>query len=259
MVNLNKRFEINEFSDAFLIFYSIWIYSYNNNFSTKKSYLDSQFKLNYGIGIEEYLINNPSLEEEMKNELEAKDLINSIFSLIHIQNSLDKKISNYLIENYKLEKTSTNLEKLSQHINKKLEKIVLTTRLVNKEKNKFSSIKTCNSLLGIAWINISEIISKNKLVKICTYIKCNMIFVSNRKSSAYCNAKCQTRAKSHRAYYGASKKYNEGKLEVNSNTPINDKNNVNRLPPEEFKIPEEYEPDFGFFDGEDDKLKILGS
>ncbi len=45
MANLNKRFEVNEFSDVFLIFYSIWIYSYNNNFSTKKSYLDNQFKL----------------------------------------------------------------------------------------------------------------------------------------------------------------------------------------------------------------------
>tara|TARA_B100001996_G_scaffold266245_1_gene207944 strand:+ start:1849 stop:2628 length:780 start_codon:yes stop_codon:yes gene_type:complete len=258
MPNLNKKFELNEFSDLFLIFYSIWIYLYNNNFSTKKSYLDNQFTLKYGIGIEEYLINNPSLEEEMKNELESKDLINSIFSLIHIQNSLDKKISNHLIENYNLEKTSTNLEKLTHHINKKLEKITLTTRLENKEKNKFSSIKTCNSLLGIAWINISEIISKNKLVKICTYIKCNMIFVSNRKSSAYCNAKCQTRAKSHRAYYGSSKKYNEDKLDGNSNAAINNKNNVDRLPPEEYKIPDEYEPDFGFFDGEDDKLKILG-
>ena len=39
---------------------------------------------------------------------------------------------------------------------------------------------------------------------------------------------------------------------------IDNKNNVNRLPPEKYKIPEEYEPDFGFFDGEDDKLKILG-
>jgi len=258
MSSLNKKFEVNEFSDVFLIFYSIWIYSYNNNFSTKKSYFDSQFTLKYGIGIEEYLINNPSLEEEMKDKLETKDLINSIFSLIHIQNSLDKKISNYLIENYDLEKTSTNLEKLSQHINKKLEKITLKTRLENKQKDKFLSIKTCNSLLGIAWINISEIISNNKLVKICTYIKCNMIFVSNRKSSTYCNAKCQTRAKSHRAYYGSSKKYNEDKLDAKSNTAINNKNNVNRLPPEEYKIPDEYEPDFGFFDGEDDKLKILG-
>jgi hypothetical protein len=177
---------------------------------------------------------------------------------MHIQNSLDKKISNYLIENYGLEKTSTNLEKLSQHINKKLEKVILTTRLENKQNNQFLSIKTCNSLLGIAWINISEIISNNKLVKICTYIKCNMIFASNRKSSAYCNSKCQTRAKSHRAYYGSSKKYNEDKLDVDSNTTINNKNNVNRLPPEEYKIPDEYEPDFGFFDGEDDKLKILG-
>mgnify|MGYP001181320807 CR=1 FL=1 len=258
MVNSNKKFEINEFSDIFLIIYSIWVYSYNNNFSVKNSYLSNQFMLNYGIRIEDYLIENPILEQEMQNELEAKDLINSIYSLMNIQNSLDKKISNHLVENYNLEKTSTSLDKLSQYINSKLEKIVITTRLISKNKNKFSSIKTCDSLMSIAWINISEIIATHKLVKMCKYIKCNMIFVSNRKSSAYCNSKCQTRAKSHRAYYGASKKYDEDKLEVSSNKIIKD-NDVNRLPPEEYKIPDEYEPDFGFFDGEDDKLKIMGN
>ena len=258
MTNKKNRFEIHEFSEFFIIFYVIWIYSYDNNFSTKKSYLNNQFKLKYGSEIEEYLINNPSLEQELKDDLETKDLVNSIFSLMLIQNSLDKKISNYLIDNYSLKKTSTNLEKLSQYINQKLEKIIITTRLSDKGKNKFSSVNTCNSLLGIAWLNISEIISNKKLIKICTYIKCNMAFVSNRKSSAYCNTRCQTRAKSHRAYYGTSKKYNEDKLGATSTTNIDNKNNVNRLPPEKYKIPEEYETDFGFFDGEDDKLKILG-
>tara|TARA_B100001029_G_scaffold179535_1_gene189425 strand:+ start:3161 stop:3937 length:777 start_codon:yes stop_codon:yes gene_type:complete len=258
MVNSNKEFEINECRDIFLIIYSIWIYSYNNNFSAKKSYLDNQFMLNYGISIQDYLIENPILEKEIKNELETKDLINSIYSLMNIQNSLDKKMLNHLMQNYNLEKTSSSIDKLSQYINSKLDKIVIKTRLSSKDKNKFSSINTCDSLLNIAWINLSEIIATSKLVKICQYIKCHMIFVSNRKSSAYCNSKCQTRAKSHRAYYGASKKYDEGKLEIGSNKAIKN-NDINRLPPEEYKIPDEYEPDFGFFDGEDDKLKIMGS
>ena len=87
MVNSNNKFEINEFSDIFLIIYSIWVYSYNNNFSVKNSYLSNQFMLNYGIRIEDYLIENPILELEMQNELETKDLINSIYSLMNIQNS----------------------------------------------------------------------------------------------------------------------------------------------------------------------------
>jgi len=124
MTNQKNRFEIHKFSEVFIIFYVIWIYSSDNNFSTKKSYLNNQFKLKYGSEIEEYLINNPSLEQELKDDLETKDLVNSIFSLILIQNSLDKKISNYLIDNYSLKKTSTNLEKLSQYINQKLEKII---------------------------------------------------------------------------------------------------------------------------------------
>ena len=87
MVNSNNKFEINEFSDIFLIIYSIWVYSYNNNFSVKNSYLSNQFMLNYGSRIEDYLIENPILEQEMQNELETKDLINSIYSLMNIQNS----------------------------------------------------------------------------------------------------------------------------------------------------------------------------
>ena len=83
---------------------------------------------------------------------------------MNIQNSLDKKISNHLVENYNLEKTSTTLDKLSQYINSKLEKIIITTRLISKNKNKFSSIKTCDSLMSIAWINMSEIIATHKLV-----------------------------------------------------------------------------------------------
>ena len=69
----------------------------------------------------------------MQNELETKDLINSIYSLMNIQNSLDKKISNHLVENYNLEKTSTTLDKLSQYINSKLEKIIISNRRINND------------------------------------------------------------------------------------------------------------------------------
>ncbi|MAS50661.1 MAG: hypothetical protein CL712_01845, partial [Chloroflexi bacterium] len=100
MTNLKNRFEIHKFSEVFIIFYVIWIYSYDNNFSTKKSYLNNQFKLKYGSEIEDYLINNPTLEQELKDGLKTKDLVNSIFSLMQIKNSLGKKISNYLIDNY---------------------------------------------------------------------------------------------------------------------------------------------------------------
>ena len=50
-------------------------------------------------------------------------------------------------------------------------------------------------------ISISEILSDKYFLKICFYGKCEIIFISRRKSSSYCCPKCQTRAKSYRAYH----------------------------------------------------------
>ena len=50
-------------------------------------------------------------------------------------------------------------------------------------------------------ISLSEILSDKYFLKMCFYGKCEIMFISRRKSSSYCNPKCQTRAKSYRAYH----------------------------------------------------------
>ena len=80
--------------------------------------------------------------------------------------------------------------------------------------------------------------------------------LSKRKSSSYCNSKCQTRAKSFRAYHSNDEYIPK---EVSSNPELEKNTEINKLSPEEYFIPEEYDVDFGFFDDEISKNRILGS
>ena len=105
-------------------------------------------------------------------------------------------------------------------------------------------------------ISISEILSDKYFLKMCFYGKCEIIFMSRRKSSSYCNPKCQTRAKSYRAYHSndsIKETKNIEKTETIENII------VTKLEPEKYEIPTEYDVDFGFFDDAETKNRLLGS
>ena len=105
-------------------------------------------------------------------------------------------------------------------------------------------------------ISISEILSDKYFFKMCFYGKCEIIFMSRRKSSSYCNPKCQTREKSYRAYHSndsIKETKNIEKTETIENII------VTKLEPEKYEIPTEYDVDFGFFDDAETKNRLLGS
>ena len=105
-------------------------------------------------------------------------------------------------------------------------------------------------------ISLSEILSDKYYLKICFYGKCEIIFISRRKSSSYCCPKCQTRAKSYRAYHS-----NDAIKEPLNNEKVESIENiiVSKLEPEKYDIPTEYDVDFGFFDDAETKNRLLGS
>jgi len=259
MTNINNRFEIENYPKIYLIIFTIWTYLFNSASLRKNDYINNQFILKYGITIEDYLLTNPLLKREMENETVIKDYVDILFTLMVIKKSITKELSALLVGKYNFIKTRSNIEEIAEDINHKLNKIEILININRENVQKLTSKKTCKSLVDIAWIQLSEVISSEQIVKICSYIKCNMIFDSSRKASAYCNPKCQTRAKSHRAYYGGSKKYLEEKPENITKVEKIEPGNINRLPSEKFTIPKEYDADFGFFEDQDEKNRILGS
>ena len=121
---------------------------------------------------------------------------------------------------------------------------------------KFKYFECSESFMDSMLISISEILSDKYFLKMCFYGKCEIIFISRRKSSSYCNPKCQTRAKSYRAYHS-----NDAIKETSNIEKTETMENIiaTKLEPEKYEIPIEYDVDFGFFDDDQTKIRLLGS
>ena len=212
-------------------------------------YSKKQLEQNYSINIEDHLSSKLSLNKLLNEREKLKDLIQVILSIINLHQKNNKKdLKNILSKNL------FNNEQIFQKLNSILEKVNLRFTIEN--LNEPNLQKNSKSYIDSIWIYLSELISDKFFIKICNYPKCDIIFISKRKSSSYCNSKCQTRAKSFRAYHSND----EYEPKEDTSNPETEKNMViNKLSPEEYFIPEEYDVDFGFFDDEITKNRILGS
>jgi len=212
-------------------------------------YSKKQLEQNYSINIEDHLSSKLTLNKLLNEKEKLKDLIKVILSIINLnQKNNHKDFKKILRENL------FNNEQIFQKLNSILEKVNLSFRIDNLKEPSLQ--KNSESYIDSIWIYLSELLSDKFFIKICNYPKCDIIFLSKRKSSSYCNSKCQTRAKSFRAYHSND----EYTPKEEASNPEPDKNTeINKLSPEEYFIPEEYDVDFGFFDDEITKNRILGS
>ena len=212
-------------------------------------YSKKQLEQNYSIKIEDYLSSKLTLHKLLNEKEKLNDLIQIVLSIINLhQKNNNKDLAQILRKNL------FNNEQIFQKLNSILEKVNLSFRIDNLKEPSLQ--KNSESYIDSIWIYLSELLSDKFFIKICNYPKCDIIFLSKRKSSSYCNSKCQTRAKSFRAYH-SNDEY--APKEEPSNPELEKNTEINKLSPEEYFIPEEYDVDFGFFDDEITKNRILGS
>ena len=212
-------------------------------------YSKKQLEKIYNIGFDEYINSNDEIRKFLNDEIKAKDLINILLSIINLnKDNLNKDLNSFLKNNL------MNSDQISERINLILKKVSLNFKINDLSEPNLE--KKSESFMDSMLIFISEILSDKYFLKMCFYGKCEIIFMSRRKSSSYCNPKCQTRAKSYRAYHSndsIKETKNIEKTETIENII------VTKLEPEKYEIPTEYDVDFGFFDDAETKNRLLGS
>ncbi len=212
-------------------------------------YSKKQLEKIYNIGFDEYINSNDEIRKFLNDEIKAKDLINILLSIINLnKDNLNKDLNSFLKNNL------MNSDQISERINLILKKVSLNFKINDLSEPNLE--KKSESFMDSILIFISEILSDKYFLKMCFYGKCEIIFMSRRKSSSYCNPKCQTRAKSYRAYHSndsIKETKNIEKTETIENII------VTKLEPEKYEIPTEYDVDFGFFDDAETKNRLLGS
>tara|TARA_E500000331_G_scaffold239994_1_gene230380 strand:+ start:1341 stop:2054 length:714 start_codon:yes stop_codon:yes gene_type:complete len=234
--------------EEFLISINIICQSLNTN--EINIYSKKQLEQNYSINIESYLNSKSTITQLLNEKDNLIDLIHIIFSLINLHQKKIKRDFKKIIK-----KDFFSNEQIFEKLNSILNNVNLSFRIDNLKEPNLE--KNSESYIDSIWIYLSELIANKYLMKICNYPKCDIIFISRRKSSSYCNSKCQTRAKSFRAYHSDEDNYKSKEEIIN----IEPKENLDasKLSPEKFFIPEKYDVDFGFFDDEITKRRILGS
>ena len=212
-------------------------------------YSKKQLEKIYNINFDEYINSNDEIRKFLNDEIKAKDLINILLSIINLnKDNLNKDLNSFLKNNL------MNSDQISERINLILKKVSLNFKINDLSEPNLE--KKSESFMDSMLISISEILSDKYFLKMCFYGKCEIIFMSRRKSSSYCNPKCQTRAKSYRAYHSndsIKETKNIEKTETIENII------VTKLEPEKYEIPTEYDVDFGFFDDAETKNRLLGS
>ena len=212
-------------------------------------YSKKQLEKIYNISFDEYINSNDEIRKFLNDEIKAKDLINILLSIINLsKDNLNKDLNSFLKNNL------MNGDQISERINLILKKVSLNFKINDLSEPNLE--KKSESFMDSMLISLSEILSDKYFLKMCFYGKCEIIFMSRRKSSSYCNPKCQTRAKSYRAYHSndsIKETKNIEKTETIENII------VTKLEPEKYEIPTEYDVDFGFFDDAETKNRLLGS
>ena len=212
-------------------------------------YSKKQLENIYNISFDEYINSNEEIKNILNNEVKAKDLVNIFLSIINLnKGNLNKDLNSFLNNNL------MNSNQISERINLILKKVSLNFKINDLSEPNLE--KTTESFMDSMLISLSEILSDKYFLKMCFYGKCEIIFISRRKSSSYCNSKCQTRAKSYRAYH--SNDVIKEPSEIEKTEPI-ENIIVTKLDPEKYYIPTEYDVDFGFFDDEQTKIRLIGS
>ena len=212
-------------------------------------YSKKQLENIYNVSFDEYINSNEEIKNILNNEVKAKDLINIFLSIINLnKGNLNKDLNSFLNNNL------MNSDQISERINLILKKVSLNFKINDLSEPNLE--KTTESFMDSLLISLSEILSDKYFLKMCFYGKCEIIFISRRKSSSYCNSKCQTRAKSYRAYH--SNDVIKEPSEIEKTEPI-ENIIVTKLDPEKYYIPTEYDVDFGFFDDDQTKIRLLGS
>tara|TARA_B100000902_G_C27084799_1_gene800748 strand:- start:118 stop:834 length:717 start_codon:yes stop_codon:yes gene_type:complete len=215
------------------------------------NYSKRQIEQIYSLKIKDYINSNLELLNLIKDKQNVKNLIHILLSIINLnQSNSSKDLKIYIKDNLFDDET------IFIKLNSILKRVNLSFSLNNSTEPNLE--KNSEFYIDSIWICLSELISDKYFFKICNYPKCEIIFISRRKSSSYCNSKCQTRAKSYRAYHSneVEEKITKKQLESINNT---DSKEVIKLDPENYFIPDKYDVDFGFFDNEIDKKRILGS
>ena len=234
----------DELDELYLSLSNIYKKSHPKSDEEKKQLLE-----NY---ISDYSSPSPLNSLDLEN---LKDLTGIIFSMVKINQKLEGQdqiqIDKYYGEVYKSKEDVVNF------LNIKLNSIKLSFTLEELKNKKYMLKNDKDSIISSAWIQLSAALSNDKYLKICNHIKCDNFFSTSRVKMAYCSSKCQTRAKSYRAYHGELKlTVIKAPEEVSKSL---EKGEVNRLNKEKYFIPKEYDIDFGFFDDQNEKNRILGS
>ena len=235
---------LDEHDELYLSLSNIYKKSHSKSDEEKKQMLE-----NY---ISNYSSPSPLNFGDLEN---LKDLTGIIFSIVKINQKLDGQdqiqIDKFYGEVYKSKQAVVDF------LNIKLNSIKVSFTLEELKDKKYLLKNDKDSIISSAWIQLSAAISNDKYLKICNHIKCDNFFSTSRIKMAYCSSKCQTRAKSYRAYHGEIKSAGFKIQEEVHKSPQEQK--VNRLNKENYFIPKEYDTDFGFFDDQDEKNRILGS
>ena len=215
----------------------------------KNIYSKKQLENIYNIVIDDYINSKEEIKNILNDEIKAKDLVNIFLSIINLnKDNLNKNLNSFFKNNL------MNTDQISERINLILKKVSLNFKINDLSEPNLE--KRSESFMDSMLISLSEILSEKYFLKMCFYRKCEIIFISRRKSSSYCNPKCQTRAKSYRAYHS-----NDAIKETSNSEKNENIENIilTKLEPEKYEIPTEYDVDFGFFDDAETKNRLLGS
>ncbi len=242
--NSSIKIYLGEADDLYLSLSNIYKKSHSKSNEEKKQIFE-----NY---VAKHSSPSPLNFSDLEN---LKNLTGIIFSLVKINQKLQ---GNYQIEIDKFYGEVYNSKKvIVDFLNQKLNSLQNSYSLEESADKTYFLKNKKSSIVSSAWIQLSAAISNGKYLKICNHTKCNNFFSTSRIKMAYCTSKCQTRAKSFRAYHG---EINPADIKIQEEGSRNsEKEKVNRLNKENFFIPKEYDVDFGFFDDQDEKNRILGS
>jgi predicted RNA-binding Zn ribbon-like protein len=244
-----KQIFIKDYKNIFLTLSNLWITSDQSTSQSQKERATEQI---INIFNKEDLVLKSPLEISTK----LRELVKTILNIMELRGHLKESDQiGKIFTRDKVEYRYKSMNSLIDFVNQKLSSIILNREL-SKLNNQDAIMKTkTNSLVSVAWIQLSDALANKEFIKICQHIKCNKLFSSKREKMSYCDSKCQTRAKSYRAYH----LHSQVKPTVSRLPTLENLADSGKLPPERYVIPDVYDPDFGFFEQEKDKKRILGS
>ena len=174
-----KQIFIKDYKNIFLTLSNLWI---THDQSTSKNQKERATEQIINIFNKEDLVLKSPLEISTK----LRELVKTILNIMELRGHLKESDQmGKIFTRDKVEYRYKSMNSLIDFVNLKLSSIILNREL-SKLNNQDTIMKTkTNSLVSVAWIQLSDALANKEFIKICQHIKCNKLFSSKRETARF--------------------------------------------------------------------------